>query len=72
MTKEFKGDLILEENTIFEESIIVLGNIKGKDNQKFDLKIDGDIKAWNIKKVFDYDIFGCPEELKGKIGDFFG
>ena len=26
------------------------------------------------KKVFDYDIFECPEELKGqlKIGDFFG
>jgi len=26
------------------------------------------------KKPFDYDIFECPEELKGqlKIGDFFG
>jgi hypothetical protein len=26
------------------------------------------------KKVFDYDIFECPEELKGqlKIGDFYG
>lgn len=26
------------------------------------------------KKVFDYDIYECPEELKGqlKIGDFFG
>ena len=26
------------------------------------------------KKPFDYDIYECPEELKGqlKLGDFFG
>jgi hypothetical protein len=32
------------------------------------------IRAEWCKDVFDYDIFECPEELKGqlKIGDFFG
>jgi hypothetical protein len=26
------------------------------------------------KKVFDYDIYDCPEELKGqlKLGEFYG
>ena len=31
-------------------------------------------KVNDTAEVFDYDIFECPEELKGqlKIGDFFG
>ena len=39
-----KGDLILEEDTTFKESIKVEGNIKGI----FNLKVEGDIDAENI------------------------
>jgi len=42
--KTIKGDLILEKDTTFEESIEVEGNIKGY----FDLKVLGDIDAWDI------------------------
>jgi len=42
--KTIKGDLILEKDTTFEESIEVEGNIKGY----FDLKVFGDIDARNI------------------------
>jgi len=59
--KTINGDLILTENTEFKESIKVNGNIKGKDNQRFDLKVNGnidagdinamDINAWNINAM---------------------
>jgi len=45
--KTIKGDLILEKNTTFEESIKVEGDIKGY----FDLKVNGNINAWNINAL---------------------
>jgi len=42
--KTIKGDLILKENTTFNESIEVEGDIKGW----FDLKVKGDINAGDI------------------------
>ena len=44
MTKTIKGDLILKKDTTFKESIKVEGDIQGY----FDLKVYGDIDAWNI------------------------
>ena len=44
MTKTIKGNLILKKDTIFNESIIVEGNIKGYYN----LKVIGNIDAGNI------------------------
>jgi len=48
MTKTFKDDLVLEEDKTFEESIKVHGNIRGKDVEKFNLTVKGDIDAENI------------------------
>src|SRR4030042_376377 len=42
--KTIKGDLILTENTTFEEAIAVEGNIKGD----FNLKVAGNIDAMDI------------------------
>ena len=44
MVKKIKGDLVLTEDTTFDESIEVEGNIKGFYN----LKVAGDIDARNI------------------------
>lgn len=51
--KIIKGDLVLEEDTFFGESIKVSGNIRGKNGERFNLRVvgnidAGDIKAWNI------------------------
>jgi len=48
MAKVFKGDLVLERDSLFEESIDVRGNIVGKDGKRFDLVVRGDIDAGNI------------------------
>jgi len=50
MVKKFKGNLILTEDTTFNESIEVEGNIKGN----FNLKVAGNIDAGNID-VWDID-----------------
>jgi len=42
--KTIEGNLILEKDTTFKESIKVEGNIKGYS----DLKVLGDIDAWDI------------------------
>jgi len=42
--KIIKGDLILTKDTTFSESIKVKGDIKGYYN----LKVAGNIDAWNI------------------------
>jgi hypothetical protein len=47
MTKIIKGDLILKEDTTFNESIVVEGDIKGC----FDLKVEGNIDCGNIDCV---------------------
>ena len=51
MTKVFEKDLVLEKDTVFEESIEVEGSIVGKSGERFDLTVRGDINAWNINAV---------------------
>jgi hypothetical protein len=46
--KTIKGNLVLEKDTEFEESITVDGHIVGKDGNAYDLKVKGDILANNI------------------------
>jgi hypothetical protein len=46
--KTIKGNLVLEKDTEFEESITVDGHIVGKDGNAYDLKVKGDILAWDI------------------------
>ena len=46
--KEFNGDLILEKDTEFSESIIVYGNIRGKDNKRFNLKVKGNLNCLDL------------------------
>ena len=46
--KTIKGDLVLKEYTIFNESIKVEGNITGKNGKRFNLTVNGDITAGNI------------------------
>jgi len=46
--KEIDGDLLLEEDTTFDESIKVDGDIRCEDGKRFDLKVHGHIDAWNI------------------------
>lgn len=51
--KEIKGDLVLEKDTTFNESIKVNGNIVGRDGKRYDLRVEGDIIAEDINA---YDI----------------
>jgi hypothetical protein len=46
--KIINGDLILDKNTTFEESITVNGNIYGKGGRGSSLTVHGIINAWNI------------------------
>lgn len=46
--KTINGNLILEKDTVFEESIKVEGNIRGKDGIRFNLRVEGNIDALNI------------------------
>ena len=46
--KIIKGDLVLEKDTTFDESIKVDGDIRGKDGKRFNLTVKGDINALNI------------------------
>lgn len=46
--KIIKGDLVLTEDTTFIESIKVEGNIRGKDGNRYNLKVRGDIEAYDI------------------------
>jgi len=64
MTKTFEDDLVLEEDKTFEESIKVQGDIRCKDEQKFNLTVKGhidayDIDAWNIDawNIYAEDIY---------------
>jgi len=66
MTKEIQGDLILTENTTFEENLIVHGDIRC-ENGIWNINAY-DIKAWNISYyavVFAYNSFKC-ESVNGR------
>jgi hypothetical protein len=43
-----KGNLILEKDTTYEEDLKVDGNILGKDGNRYNLTVKGDINAWCI------------------------
>ena len=43
-----KGNLILEKDTVFDESIVVEGPIMGKDGVRYNLKVEGNIDCYNI------------------------
>lgn len=43
-----KGNLILEKDTTYNESLIVEGSIIGKDGVRYNLTVRGDINCWNI------------------------
>ena len=46
--KTIKGNLILEKDTTFEEDLKVEGNILGKDGEKFNLVVKGNLNCWNL------------------------
>jgi hypothetical protein len=46
--KTIQGNLVLEKDTTFEDSIRVNGNILGKDEKRFSLTVHGNITAGNI------------------------
>jgi hypothetical protein len=46
--KTIQGDLVLEDNSAFHESLEVKGNILGKDGKRFSLTVFGDIITRNI------------------------
>ncbi|MGH7234421.1 MAG: hypothetical protein ACREF7_03195 [Candidatus Saccharimonadales bacterium] len=48
MAKTIKGDLVLEADTEFGESIIVEGSILGKDGARYNLRVKGDLSAQNV------------------------
>jgi hypothetical protein len=60
--KIIKGNLILTEDTTFNESIKVEGNIRGYCN----LKVIGDINAWDInaRNINAWDIIICRNYTK--------
>ena len=60
--KIFKKDLVLTKDTEFKESIKVEGDIKGY----FNLKVLGDIDAWNIdaKDIYAWKVIYCEKRTK--------
>ena len=48
MTKIIKGNLILDKDTVFDESLEVHGSILGKNGNKYELKVAGNITAQDI------------------------
>ena len=62
--KTIKGNLELTEDTVFDESITVQGDIICKDGSWFSLKVAGDIDAWDINAR---DIDALNINAKGKF-----
>ena len=54
MTKIIEGNLILDKDTVFDESLEVHGSILGKDGNRYNLTVNGNIKAEDIT-VWDID-----------------
>ena len=44
-----KGNLILEKDTTYEDSVTVEGCILGKDGERFNLTIKGNLTCWDLK-----------------------
>lgn len=49
MVKQVKGDLILKKDLFIEEDLIVYGSILGKDNERYNLIVEGSIEAKQIR-----------------------
>jgi hypothetical protein len=47
MVKRFM-ELVLTSDTVFEEDIVVENSIRCTENNRFSLKVAGNIDAWNI------------------------
>ena len=47
--KTIKGNLILEKDTIFNEDLTVKGNITGKDGNRYNLTVNGDLNCLNLR-----------------------
>ena len=54
MTKIIEGNLILDKDTVFDESLEVHGSIIGKYGNRYNLTVNGNIKAEDIT-VWDID-----------------
>ena len=48
MTKIIEGNLILDKDTVFDESLEVHGSILGKNGKRYNLTVNGNITAKNI------------------------
>ena len=48
MTKTIKGNLIMEEDMTFDENLIVEGNVSGKDGNRFNLVVKGDLDCRDL------------------------
>ena len=48
MTKTINGDWIMEKDEVIDGDLIVTGNISGKDGSRFNLRVEGNITAYNI------------------------
>ena len=48
MAKIIEGNLILDKDTVFDEELEVRGSILGKDGNRYNLTVNGNIKAEDI------------------------
>jgi len=48
MTKTINRNWIMEKDEVIDDDLIVKGSISGKDGQRFNLRVNGDINARNI------------------------
>ena len=62
------GNLILEKDTVFEEDLIVKGNIIGKNGMRYNLRVKGKIDCHNINCSNINASFILCETLKQKEG----
>jgi hypothetical protein len=66
MVKVIKGDLILTEDTFFNENVIVKGNIYGKDGKIYGISANN-LSAWDISanNISAWDISAYDISAKG-------
>ena len=46
--KTINGDLIMEKDMTFNEDLVIKGNIFGKNGNRFNLKVIGNLKCFNV------------------------
>jgi len=66
--KVYQGDLILEKDTVFEEDLKVDGSIIGKDGNRYNLTVKGNINCRNIDcRNIDCEDIDCEDINCGDI-----